>query len=1627
MNSLQAAGARDDKESRWAPIFTNRFFLGLWTNRNPLRAPTGVIYENYYRLGGTDALIAGTNAELSNRLTICRRPGNTAGLSPYISSANVPGLIDTFYSFHEIGGNVRVMADSTGGVPGGGGFLDTTNTVATGGQGTAITTNLNSPGNECAIAIIQSAANSLPATISGWTTPSVTFGGGHTLWIWRTMPQGATTLSTGTTTDWSMVVGQFGSNGSTPVNVQGNLFINVLNVTTPQTFNGVLSGVTAGHSMLIVFTTTAGTGATDFGNFTVTDTQGNAWYQVGLNVQDAGGRMDVCAAMFICPVISASGSVTVSLTIGSGGTVSSNSNVTAILSEISGITRITAPSVFLVGGQVNGQGTGSQGVIPIISKSTGATQGFFQGIGQSLYFGDGVDQLKWLDYGAGNPGNSFSTVTATALTSNVATITAANSFAVGQTVIVSGTTNGSGVFNGTFQITAANSAQFQYKLNSVNVASANEANGFASGVWNWSITAPSSAPTLTVTVSGSAATVWQANTVFSTMGLIYDSGTNSVQQLISVNATGGNTTQFGTSGNGEPAWNQTPGGTTADTTGGGNITWTNWGPVPAWMAHTVYNNASLGGTLANPSQIYDPTSKVLAFNAAPGNSQGTSGSVKPTFVASQGANQHDPLNQDSPPAVKWYSMFPAPSRWKANTSYPAFLGNDTAGTCVVEPVPLPAPNNQTVFMQISNGGTSGSGYTPAFSATAGNQVTDNQLTWQSCGSASWVANTVYTPWSSFPSPFSAIKDSNGNLQVCQTTTGNAQSGATQPLQAWQAGHVYSNGNTISDSNGRLQTVTTGGTSGVTKTLTTSVLASGVATYTTSAVHGYAAGQFVTITGSSHNAIFNVTNAIILAVPTTTTFTISLPYDDIGSAADTGTSKAGPTWATVNGNTTTDGTVTWTAGTLQKGWGTNYQDITNDGNVTWVCVGGPLTWATNTIYHLPSTGFAPPSGSEPFGGSEVISGTAPTQFVQAVRSSGKSGGGGSPTFSTATGNRTLDNTIIWQNANAFSSSTSSLVFKTGYLYCYAYKARTATDQYSPVSSGGLGILPPGFYSGSPNGSQALSVPTGSADGSVSTASSTASVNGPSTGAIITVAGQGSTDPQVDTIVIFRSLDGGASMFELTEIPNPPAIGGTAQPWTFQDFLPDTASGNFPGLNTLVFAPINHSNDPIPKGAVNLVQYFGRIFFSIGATVYCTQGPAVGGSSQPPGNGYTCSNPGQFFTFPSPVIRLVPTTMGLLVFTASDLGIISGGPSISTMFPNIYVQGLGLTSYNALTVRGGLIDLFTADSQIVSLDPNMGISKVGYPIGDQFFKYGSQTTTFNPGTAYVTFHTQGLNDEALFVADGSTGWFRGVTNLAPDAAISGPVWSPKATVVGGCKAIASLEIAPGQHALLLGATTANQPILVRDSTYTTFSDNGSAYPSNFTFGSMVLANPGQQAEVGFITCEFQKIGTSPKLAVMLDEIADSVMVITAASQSGNNTTYTYTLTTGFPVVVGSGVTVSGMADSGNNGTFTVTAVGGGTFTVVNPSGVTHAGQTGAGTLFEDLSGDVLQDAPLKYGRTLAPASTYSNRYNLAQSINGVAPPQGVMCRHMQVRIDFGSTDVVQNELLTQTIWGKHWQEV
>jgi hypothetical protein len=92
-------------------MFTNRWFQGLWTQRNPLRdAGSTRIEEVFYGSRG-DALIDGINVEVTNRLTLARRPGTSV-----FNTKSFPA-IDAFYEFRLFSSNlesIKVMADTAG-------------------------------------------------------------------------------------------------------------------------------------------------------------------------------------------------------------------------------------------------------------------------------------------------------------------------------------------------------------------------------------------------------------------------------------------------------------------------------------------------------------------------------------------------------------------------------------------------------------------------------------------------------------------------------------------------------------------------------------------------------------------------------------------------------------------------------------------------------------------------------------------------------------------------------------------------------------------------------------------------------------------------------------------------------------------------------------------------------------------------------------------------------------------------------------------------------------------------------------------------------------------------------------------------------------------------------------------------------------------------------------------------------------------------------------------------------------------------------------------------------------------------------------------------------------------------
>jgi len=75
-NQFAINGANPGKQTKYTDLYNVRWSSGLWTNRSPLRdAVTTRLIEKYYGAAG-DALIDGLNVEITNRLTLARRPGN---------------------------------------------------------------------------------------------------------------------------------------------------------------------------------------------------------------------------------------------------------------------------------------------------------------------------------------------------------------------------------------------------------------------------------------------------------------------------------------------------------------------------------------------------------------------------------------------------------------------------------------------------------------------------------------------------------------------------------------------------------------------------------------------------------------------------------------------------------------------------------------------------------------------------------------------------------------------------------------------------------------------------------------------------------------------------------------------------------------------------------------------------------------------------------------------------------------------------------------------------------------------------------------------------------------------------------------------------------------------------------------------------------------------------------------------------------------------------------------------------------------------------------------------------------------------------------------------------------------
>ena len=357
-----------------------------------------------------------------------------------------------------------------------------------------------------------------------------------------------------------------------------------------------------------------------------------------------------------------------------------------------------------------------------------------------------------------------------------------------------------------------------------------------------------------------------------------------------------------------------------------------------------------------------------------------------------------------------------------------------------------------------------------------------------------------------------------------------------------------------------------------------------------------------------------------------------------------------------------------------------------------------------------------------------------------------------------------------------------------------------------------------------------------------------------------------DPQADYVAIFRTADGQSTELLIPNLGNTIYTVPLSQ-YLLNGYVDSTADVNLDGSAT---APAAFENTPPLPGAVNLAYHLNRIFYSTGNTVFWTSGP-----NDPVGNGINGFGPNNYDSMPSTVKRLVPTAIGLLVFTVSDIYIIEDNNG--TILPSrVWVGGIGISSYNALDYNGPSIGFFTTDNQFLTITPQSGMAIKSVPIADQLvLKNGAPGTNWYPANVYVAHYVNG-QDMGWFLADGKTGWYRLIENSAPEQ--NSMSWSPFAGIVGGVGAIKSVEVSPGNHRLLLGPVVnlgnptpgyiMNRDILATTDNGTTGS-NGSVYPAYAVFGSYVLAHPGQVAQVAFITTKSVYVGSPLVLGLLIDE--------------------------------------------------------------------------------------------------------------------------------------------------------------
>jgi hypothetical protein len=599
-------------------------------------------------------------------------------------------------------------------------------------------------------------------------------------------------------------------------------------------------------------------------------------------------------------------------------------------------------------------------------------------------------------------------------------------------------------------------------------------------------------------------------------------------------------------------------------------------------------------------------------------------------------------------------------------------------------------------------------------------------------------------------------------------------------------------------------------------------------------------------------VANVASAALPAWAANTFYNPSLSIEDsnnnIQLLTTPGTTNGvQPTWANTPGATTTDGTAVWTCqgqaarqinhvyaalAMIEVDFTTTYTYYTYDpGTHTLV----PRTGTTNNSAFFQTTA----------GGTS--SGTAT----------------GSITWAAGIGGQVTDGTVTWTNIGPKITWTTIgaavLVSTNTYIVDSNGNQQTATKagksggsaptwsttlNANTVDSGETWTFTATVSAANALAWQYVYVFKNSTTGHISAASPISTSIFLQAANNIAVSGDGSADSQVDKVDIYRTAQAGGVFYYLATVTNPG--GGTA--WNYTDANSDAV------LNTELIVTTVPLNSPPPSGASLIAFYQGRLWVASGANLYFD-----GGGDIINGAPHESFPPANVFPYMSNVTALKATSQGLLVWTADEIHAILGGPQTLTYYSQTLKQGLGTLSQNAVTQDGDEIYFISSQGQGIIIAPD-NEGEFGFNIADTLI------TNFPPATSYLAMHRSG-SDTGVFVSDGSTSIQR--FNQTSKA------WNPKATPVGGCGPIASVETSAGVFALL---TTIGGYVCQRSLTNWQDGQAAASYTAYATVGSLRFASMAEApAAIRHIYTRTVNSGSVPVVGFLANSTSGTFLTV------------------------------------------------------------------------------------------------------------------------------------------------------